>query len=594
MYAYVSAILVVVLTNHAIMPSCHRGVRIRTMVLPVVRSPTSTSTSTSTSRRYCYPLGISVSVISLLCSVAVGSNGVLFFLQLESGKNERNYPSSVSMSVHELKHELKGTGNPPSPSSESSISSAWWSEDSSESDVSNLMPANDIDSDEYFVVDNACLQANGPRNWTLRVKSKPLTSTTTTTTGVQVITFTELLKVQVREFMTHEFHVVWEKDWNVVDNNMHRTTKLGTHIIISHHETQNNFHLHNNFLLPVYRAFIKTRMDGLLLVEGCVDCWTRRLPMMHHVVLNMLNLTVVHPLEQAAASRETPMCFQRLVIPQPFSQLPFYSHHGRFTKFWPLELFRDYRDRVHDYFLRTTTFSVLVPGTNSNNNGTEKRVTRGTENNNNTSPEKKPVLSFLSRSSNCSSRCITNEQDAVVELSKYFNVHLLDFAAGLTTEVAMSFIMETDVLVGLHGAGLGYTSLLPDRAMVVEFKGRYGEKKAYFLNMASSLNLPYYAVTLRGCPRTIGPAPSDVFTLPSDTVRVLAKQIFNAHLYEKKRFFRQRRGHVSTGECSLPEKIIPCGYLSSRKVARCYLRQESEGSPWRQCIAFNDCNTTGI
>ena len=161
------------------------------------------------------------------------------------------------------------------------------------------------------------------------------------------------------------------------------------------------------------------------------------------------------------------------------------------------------RDSVHEYF-RTLS---IAPRTE---NRAEKRATFWTRRH--TSREKKPVLSFLSRSSNCSKRCITNEQGALVEFSKYFHVNLLDFSTGLTTKQAMLYIMETDVLIGLHGAGLGFTSVLPYRAMVVELRSRYGERFLYFMNMAPSLNLLHHAVSLRG-PR-IGRAPSDVFTLP--------------------------------------------------------------------------------
>ena len=492
-----------------------------------------------TSRPRHYPVG--VAVVKLLC-VVVGGNILLTFLQL--GKNNRNHPSVIVVTKHEMPH-------------------GSWSEISP-----NLMPAEAIDSDEYLVIDNACLQANGPLNWTLRVKNKP-------PGDVEVLTINELVGVGVRrEFVLHMFHVVWEEDLNI--NAVDNKTKLGTHMLMSHHATQNNFHLHNNFLIPVYRAFLKTRVNGLLLVEGCVDCWTRRLPMMQHV-LDMMNINIVYPLEQAV-SQETPMCFQRLVIPRACGN-PFYTHYGRFSKYWPPELFRGYRDSVHEHF-RTLS---IAPRTE---NRAEKRATFWTRRH--TSHEKKPVLSFLSRSSNCSSRCITNEQEAMVEFSKYFHVNLLDFSTGLTTEQAMSYIMETDVLIELHGAGLGYTSLLPDRAMVVELRSRYGERTSYFMNMASSLNLPYYAVSLRG-PR-IGRAPSDVYTLPSNVVSVMAKEIFDAHLHEKDSFSRHR-GNVSTGECQFPDKITPFGHLSSTKDARCYLRQESEGSPWKQCITIINCKT---
>ena len=493
------------------------------------------------------PAGISLMTgISLACLFALRGNLILISLLW---KTERNHQSAM-------------TDNP--PFSEFSISSALRSENSFH--MSSLMPVEAIDSAEYFVVDNACLQANGPLNWTLRVQKKPKDD-------AKLITSHVFRKV--RKFEDHEFHVLWDKDLNVtaVDN----MTKLGTHMVISHHAAHNNFHLHNNFLLPVYRAFIKSRINGVLLVEGCLNCWRRRLPMMHQV-LDMMNLTLIYPLEQAA---QTPMCFQRLILPRTAHPSPYYSHDDRFSKFWPRELFRDYRDRLNAYY-RTLSIHPVASG------GDEVEKPRvndgpGIE----TSNERKPVLSWMSRSSTCHGRCITNEKEAVEEFSKYFHVNLLDFGTGLTTEQAVSYIMETDVLIGLHGAGLGFTSLLPDRAMVVELKSRFGKEKALFLNMASSFNLPYYAASLGGCQR-IGSARADVFTLPSGVVSVLAKEIFDAYRHEKDSFSRQQ-SNISTGECHFPKDIKPCGRLSSTKDARCYLRRKSEGAPWRQCMDFNEC-----
>ena len=504
--------------------------------------------------------------ISLVCLFALRGNLVLISLLW---KSERDHQSVMTDNPPSSEYQSAMTDNP--PSSEFSISSASRSENSFH--TSSLMPVEAIDSVEYFVVDNACLQANGPLNWTLRVQKKPRD-------GAKLITSHVFRFRKSGKFVDHEFHVLWDKDLNVTA--AEKTTKLGTHMVTSHHAAHNNFHLHNNFLLPVYRAFVKCRINGVLLVEGCLNCWRKRLPIMHQV-LDMMNLTVIYPLERAA---QTPMCFQRLILPRTDHKAPYYSHDGRFSKFWPRELFRDYRDRLNDYYRTLPIHSVASGG-----GGVEKPpVSDGPAIE--ASNERKPVLSWMSRSSICNRRCITNEKEAVMEFSKYFHVNLMDFGIGLTTEQAVLYIMETDVLIGLHGAGLGFISLLPDRAMVVELKSLFGKERTLFLNMASSLNLPYYAVTLGGCSR-IGPAPADVFPLPSDVVSVLAKQIFDTYLHEKDSFSRQQ-GIVSTGECHFPENIEPCGRLSSTKDARCYLRQQSEGAPWRQCTAVNNCNVSGL
>ena len=427
-------------------------------------------------------------------------------------------------------------------------------------------------SEEYLALDNVCLHEESPLNWTLRVKNKP-------PDGAKVITDRVFVGSRKTTFASHDFHILWEKDLNLiaVDNQ----TKLGTHMLMSHHAAHNNFHLHNNFLVPLYRAFLSTPINGLVTVEGCVQCWRNRLPMMKQV-MDMMNLTLVYQLEKAA-SRETPMCFHRLLVSRIKNDLPYYIHDGRFSKYWPRELFLGYRDSVHEYY-RTLSLSPVT-----SESGAEKRTNDGSETFETPHDNTMPVLSWMSRSSEsrCRRRCIKNEQDAVAELSKYFHVNLVDFGAGVTTEQAVAFIKDTDVLIGLHGAGLGYTALLPDRAMVIELKSKFGKDKTMFLNMAASLNLPYYAVALT-CPR-FGPGESNVYTLPSDAMRVLAKQIFDAYLHEKESFSRQRGGQISTGECHFPEAVKPCGHLSSTKYARCYLRQKNEGAPWRQCKGFRQC-----
>ena len=177
-------------------------------------------------------------------------------------------------------------------------------------------------------------------------------------------------------------------------------------------------------------------------------------------------------------------------------------------------------------------------------------------------------------------RCITNEKDAVAQLSKYFHVKLLDFSAGLTTEQAIACIMHTDVLVGLHGAGLAYTAFLPDRAMLVELRSNYSNRM--FINMASSMNVPYYAISLGGC---IGPGENDVFTLPSSTVRVMTEEIYRAYVHEK--FLFSQEPIASSGECEFPHPIEPCGRLSSTNKSRCYLQQQKDG--WLQCAWHDWC-----
>ena len=447
--------------------------------------------------------------------------------------------------------------------SKSSLSSAARQERLSESSLPS--------PEEYFMFDNVCLHEENPRTWTLRVKSKP-------PDDAKVFAHRVFVGAGTNKIVNHTFHVFWEKDLDITS--VDKQTKLGTHMLISHHAAHNNFHLHNNFLVPLYRALLQTPIHGLLSVEGCVQCWKGRLPMMHQV-LNMMNLTLIYPLEKLA-SRETPLCFHRLIVSRIEHELPYYNRVGRFSKYWPRELFLTYRDTLLAYYQK------LSPFHDTSERRDETRAMDESDNPNIPHDNTLPVLSWMSRSSQsrCRARCIKNEQDVVVVLSKYFRVNLVDFGANVTTEQAVAYMKDTDVLIGLHGAGLAYTTLLPDRAMVIELRSSFGKGKTMFLNMAASLNLPYYAVNLT-CP-LFGPGLKNVYTWPPNAMSVLARQILNAYLREKESFSRQR-DHLSTGECHFPQTIDPCGFLSSTKDSRCYLRQQSEGAPWRQCTGVRDC-----
>ena len=231
----------------------------------------------------------------------------------------------------------------------------------------------------------------------------------------------------------------------------------------------NNYHIINDFLLQAFRAWVKTRINGLLIPVGCVDSWRGRLPPQAMMIDN-LNLTVVYPLENET-SVDAPMCFDRLII-QQFEEVPYHIRKGRFSRSWPREIFVDFRDSAHDYVRKLLQSEEVERGAPRNMTDVAKTVGVRNVVQTSSNDNSKPVLSWMSRLAGdlCLGRCITNEKDAVAQLSKYFHVKVLDSSAGLTTEQALACIMHTDVLVGLHGAGLAYAAFLPDRAMLVELR----------------------------------------------------------------------------------------------------------------------------
>ena len=424
---------------------------------------------------------------------------------------------------------------------------ASWNPAASPSPASSpaptLLDSEDIKSNEYTVFDHACLQVTGPEESILLV-------TTNATKHDHVM---EIRFYRGDSFRMHKMQVKYVNDFNTAN-----VLEKGSYLLTSHHTPDNNFHLHSDLLLPVWRAYLKTKIDGLLLFEGCVSCWKNRLSMMSHI-FEMMNLQVVYPME---SMNKTTTCFDRLIIRKE-GKAPYYSHEGRFSPYWPQQILSGYRDKAHDYFR-----SLPMQKNNSSASSTPIKINAS-----------KPVLSWISRSYVNCTRCITNERDMVEELSKYFHVNLLDFRAGLTVEESMAYIMDTDVLVGLHGAGLGYTCLLPDRAMVVEIKSDFGKEKKMCLNMASMLNLPYYSVSMNG----IGKVGPDRHEVPSDIVRSMAKEIHDASKYERE----QPKNKNYTGECLFPERLEPHGHLSSMESSRCYLEQ-SRGT-WWQCVHFGYC-----
>ena len=441
-----------------------------------------------------------------------------------------------------------------------------------------MAAARAIDPEEYHVFDNACLEPGELYHWTIRVN--------------EIASDRWRRQVTLRvfygasDFVNHKFRVV--QDQRLTSTEPFSQRRNGTFMLQANTHAYNNFHIISDFVLPAFRARRKAGVTGLLIPEGCAHCWSIRLPL-QTMLLDMMHLTVVYPLENAL-SKDAPMCFDRLII-QRFKQEPYYARKGRFSRFWPRAIFADFRDSARDYFRRVVKDEEVerdaaendtdVNEDSGSQNSTGQEVLRVLGSSSDVarpSNRSKPVLSWMTRSvrESCTGRCITNEKEAVAQLSKYFHVNLLDFSAGLTTEQAMAYIMNTDVLIGLHGAGLAYIAFLPDGAMVVELRSIHGNR--FFMNMASSVNVPYYSMSLSGC---IGPGENDVYTLPKSTVLDMTEQIYSAYHHESLLFTQGQS--ESSGNCQFPRPIEPCGHLSSTEFSRCYLRQLWWRPGWWQC-----------
>jgi hypothetical protein len=183
---------------------------------------------------------------------------------------------------------------------------------------SAIMPAQDIDPEEYHVFDNACLEPAGLYEWTVRVKSK-----------WNLWHRTAAFKFRVfyggSEFIFHKFTMVHDQSLYISGPGVQ--TRRGTYMLLSNTHA-NNYHIINDFSLLAFRALFKIGINGLLVPEGCVDCWSGRLPVLS-MGLDMMNLSAVYPLENAT-SLDAPMCFDRLIIHR-FESTAYYMRKGRFS-----------------------------------------------------------------------------------------------------------------------------------------------------------------------------------------------------------------------------------------------------------------------
>ena len=149
--------------------------------------------------------------------------------------------------------------------------------------------------------------------------------------------------------------------------------KKGTYMLQSNTHA-NNFHIINDLSLPAFRSWHQLGITGLLIPEGCVDCWKGRLPL-QSMLLDMMNLTVVYPLENAT-SMAVPMCFDRLIL-QRFTEQPYYTRKGRFSRFWPRALFAGFCAHTHGYFRRALELEYEEVKRDASENSTDLNEARG-------------------------------------------------------------------------------------------------------------------------------------------------------------------------------------------------------------------------
>jgi hypothetical protein len=426
----------------------------------------------------------------------------------------------------------------------------------------------------FYHWENACLFPIGPTEWIIKVRLKGNQNPEHQTNASQIIYVNAF---QGESYEIHSLNVTFQNEEISLDQTSNIRRIPGTYFLTSHHTPNNNFHLHNNLLLPVFRIHRKAKINGILLFQGCTACWENRMEIMSHILEGAMKLNVLYSLEQATTTSRG-ICVDRLIL-SPTDDFPFYQHQGRFSLSWPPDIFSEYRDLVQGYFRsHASNWSFVNTTTAGKASSAGQSITM-----NNT----KPILSWISRGTgeSCVNRCIKNEREVQRELSRLFQVHMLHFEGHSPEGPIMTSIIESDILIGLHGAGLAYTSLLKKGAIVVELKSAYGKEKMLFLNMAASLNISYFAVNLENIGLDVG--GMDVHLLPKEFLRNLAKDLYAAYKLERD-FHRKGNSQLISGECNFPTAVVPFGTLSSYNQSRCYLREYYNFGEWWQCDSF-DC-----
>lgn len=181
-------------------------------------------------------------------------------------------------------------------------------------------------------------------------------------------------------------------------------------------------------------------------------------------------------------------------------------------------------------------------------------IKHGDKSSSNTIVEKVPIrITLISRSCkvdstscplrnpNCK-RCVNNEEEIVSLLKTIFEtVYVLDFSVSVGIEHILRVLRATDILFGIHGAGLGNSFYLRPDSFLVELKTDHGHQSLVFSNYASQHEFAYFAsnVLSFASPTGIYLPPNYLVGLAHNLTEAFAQQCdtFNIHpqLWYKKR-----------------------------------------------------------
>lgn len=122
-----------------------------------------------------------------------------------------------------------------------------------------------------------------------------------------------------------------------------------------------------------------------------------------------------------------------------------------------------------------------------------------------------------------------NDEDRFLQvladfLGPQYNVTAIDFGR-VTVRESIKKVSQSDILVGVHGAGLIWAGFLPIHGGLIElFGGDRGSSNRHYHNLASLADVHYRQLTLGG---------SDPISWDNGTVKELVRQIQSMDLKHK-------------------------------------------------------------
>lgn len=111
-------------------------------------------------------------------------------------------------------------------------------------------------------------------------------------------------------------------------------------------------------------------------------------------------------------------------------------------------------------------------------------------------------------------RKLANSNEVVVALNKLENVEVTAiFLEDLTFKEQVELVAKTDVLIGVHGAGLTFAMLLPPEAIVIELVPRSHTNQPHFSAMARWSGHKHHSFSVKGSDQNLAVDPDALKSL---------------------------------------------------------------------------------